>query len=114
MVRVKSPAAKRHRNILTLAKGYRQARSKRFKSASDAVLHAGQHAYEGRKHRKRDLRSLWNIRINAGAREAGISYSQLMGGLKKAGVEINRKMLAHLAVTDQEAFKAVINIVKKA
>ncbi len=113
MVRVKSPAARRHREILARAKGYRQARRARFKSASDAVLHAGQYAFHGRKLRKRDMRGLWQIRINAAVRPLGMSYSKFMWGLKKAKVELNRKMLANLAVTDGEAFNKIVEMAKK-
>ncbi|MEK7526555.1 MAG: 50S ribosomal protein L20 [Patescibacteria group bacterium] len=111
MARVKSPAARNHRRTLKAAKGFKQARSKRIKVAKEAVLHAGQYAYEGRKRKKRDLRSLWNIRINAAAREVGTTYGKLINSLKKANIEIDRKILADLAVKDRNAFN---EIVKKA
>jgi large subunit ribosomal protein L20 len=112
MARVKSIAARRHRKILKQAKGFTQARRRRIRAAKEAVMHAGQYAYVGRKLRKRDLRSLWTMRINAAVREEGISYSRFISMLKKANVEIDRKMLAEIAATDPTSFKAIINQVK--
>lgn len=99
---------------MKLSKGFYGARSKQYRIAKSAVMKALAHAYEGRKHRKRDFRSLWIIRINAAARINGISYSRLMNGLKKAGVEVNRKLLADLAVHDMKAFESLVNTAKKA
>lgn len=112
MARVKSIASRKHRQVLKNAKGYRQARSKRFKSASEAVLHAGQHAYIGRRQKKRDLRALWIIRLNAIARENGLSYSKFIALLKKEKVEIDRKILADIAISDPETFKKILSQLK--
>lgn len=112
MARAKSIAAKKHRKIKKAAKGFRHARSRRVKSASEAVLHAGQHAFIGRKLKKRDLRSLWIKRINAAAREHDMSYSQFMAELKKNNIFINRKMLADIAVNDSQAFEELVKAVK--
>lgn len=103
---------KRHKKILKLTKGYRMTRSKLYKVAHEASLHAGQYAFAGRRLRKRDLRKLWIQRINAGLKQEKISYSEFINFLKKVKVEINRKMLAHLAVTDPSAFKAIVDKVK--
>src|SRR3712207_5127810 len=97
-------ARARHKKILKMAKGYHSARHKLFKSANESVMHALAYAYRDRRNRKRDFHRLWIQRINAAARQNGLSYSQLMAGLKAAGVEINRKMLAELAVNDAAAF----------
>jgi large subunit ribosomal protein L20 len=103
----------RHKKILKLAKGYRGARSKQFKKANETVLKAGQYAYRDRKNKKREFRRLWIARINAAARINGISYSRLICGLTKAGVAIDRKMMAELAVSDAEAFAKLVDIAKK-
>jgi large subunit ribosomal protein L20 len=97
-------ARARHKKILNQAKGYREARSRVFRVAKQAVTRAGQYAYRDRRQKKRDFRALWIVRINAGARECGLSYSRLIAGLKKAAIEIDRKVLADLAVTDKVAF----------
>ena len=97
-------AVKKRRKILKLAKGYYGNKSKNYRIAREAVMKSLNYAYIGRKHRKRDMRSLWIARINAGARINGLSYSKLMHGLKVAGIELNRKLLADLAVTDAKAF----------
>jgi len=97
-------ARKRHKKILKLAKGYYGARSRVFRVAKQAVIKAGQYAYRDRKQRKRQFRRLWIARINAAAREQGLSYSRFINGLKKASIEIDRKILADLAVHDKEAF----------
>lgn len=94
----------RHKKILKKAKGYYGARSRTFRVANQAVIKAGQYAYRDRRNRKRDFRSLWITRINAAARAEGMSYSKLMHGLKKAGIEVDRKMLADLAVRDKATF----------
>ena len=106
MARVKRgvQAKKRHKKILKQAKGYRGARSRTYKVANQAVMRSGQYAYRDRRQKKRVFRSLWIVRINAAARENGISYSKLISGLKKANIELDRKTLAHLAVNDKEAF----------
>ena len=107
-------AKKRHKKILKLAKGYRGARSRTFKVANQAVLKAGQYAYRDRRKKKGQFRSLWIVRINAAARLYDLSYSKLMHGLKTAGVEIDRKILADLAVNDIEAFKVLSDKAKAA
>ena len=109
MARVKSgvTAKARHKKVLGKAKGYYGARSKLFKTAKQAVIKAGQYAYRDRRQKKRQFRSLWIARINAGARENGISYSRLINGLHKAGVEVDRKILADLAIFDKPAFSAL-------
>ena len=100
-------AVKKRRKIFRLAKGYFGNKSKNYRIAREAVMKSLQYAYVGRKRRKRDMRSLWIARINAGARENGLSYSKLMHGLKVAGIELNRKMLAEIAVSDAKAFSAL-------
>jgi len=97
-------AVKKRRKILKLAKGYFGNKSKNYRIAREAVMKSLNYAYVGRRLRKRDMRSLWIARINAGARMNGLSYSKLMHGLKVAGIELNRKVLADLAVTDAKAF----------
>lgn len=111
-MRVKSIASRKHRKIRKLTRGFRQARRRRVKAGKEAILHAGQYAYHGRKLRKRDLRSLWIMRLNAAARENGISYNKLIAGLKKEKIEIDRKILADLAVTDPNTFKEIVTAVK--
>ena len=109
MARVKRgvTAHRRHKKILSRAKGYYNARRKVFRVAKQAVTKALQYAYIGRKQKKRQFRALWIIRINAGARQYGLSYSRLMNGLKKAGIEVDRKVLADIAVHDIKAFGAL-------
>ena len=109
MARVKGAlnAKKKHNRVLKLAKGYRGARSKQYRVAKQSVMRALTSAFAGRKQKKRDMRSLWITRINAAARINGLSYSNMMHGLKLAGVDINRKMLAELAVNDPEGFKTL-------
>ena len=116
MARVKGGlgAKKRHHRTLKLAKGYRGARSKQYRVAKQSVMRALTSSYAGRKERKRQFRQLWIARINAAARMNGISYSQMMHGLKVAGVDINRKMLAEMAVNDAAGFAALAEIAKKA
>jgi large subunit ribosomal protein L20 len=116
MARVKRGviAHARHKKILKLAKGYYGARSKVFRVAKQAVIKAGQYAYRDRRQKKRQFRALWIARINAGARENGLSYSRLINGLKKAGVELDRKMLADLAYHDGVAFGALAEKAKSA
>ena len=116
MARIKGGlnAKKRHNRTLKLAKGYRGARSKQYRVAKQSVMRALTSSYAGRKERKRQFRQLWIARINAAARMNGISYSQMMHGLKVAGVDINRKMLAEMAVNDAAGFAALAEIAKKA
>ena len=116
MARVKGGlnAKKRHNRTLKLAKGYRGARSKQYRVAKQSVMRALTSSYAGRKERKRQFRQLWIARINAAARMNGISYSQMMHGLKVSGVEINRKMLAEMAVNDAAGFAALAELAKKA
>ncbi len=99
----------RHKKILQKAKGYRGARSKVFRVATQAVTKAGQYAYRDRRQRKRYFRALWIARINAGARENGMSYSVFMNGLKKASIEIDRKVLSDIAIFDKPAFTALVD-----
>ena len=115
MARVKGGlgAKKRHNRTLKLAKGYRGARSKQYRVAKQSVMRALTSSYAGRKERKRQFRQLWIARINAAARMNGISYSQMMHGLKVAGVDINRKMLAEMAVNDAAGFAALAEIANK-
>ena len=114
MARVKGGlnAKKKHNRVLKLAKGYRGARSKQYRVAKQSVMRALASSYAGRKERKRQFRQLWIARINAAARMNGISYSQMMHGLKLAGVDINRKMLAEMAVNDAEGFKTLAELAK--
>ncbi len=114
MPRVKRGVTARanHKKVLKQAKGYRGARSRVFRVAKQAVTKAGQYAYRDRKAKKRVFRRLWIARINAGAREQGITYSRLMEGLKKAEIEIDRKMLADLAIADTAAFTAIVDKAK--
>ncbi|KZY60099.1 50S ribosomal protein L20 [Oleiphilus sp. HI0071] len=107
-------AHRRHKKILKQAKGYYGARSRVFRVAKQAVIKAGQYAYRDRKQRKRQFRQLWIARINAGARLNGLSYSRLIAGLKKANVEIDRKVLADLAMNDAPVFTAVVEKAKTA
>ena len=113
-VKVGVTAHRRHKHILKLAKGYRGARSKQYRVAKQSVMRALASSYAGRKQKKRQFRQLWIARINAAARMNGLSYSKLMHGLKVANIDINRKMLAELAVNDAEGFAALAEIAKKA
>ena len=116
MARVKKGvnAHKRHKKVLKMAKGYYGAKSKTFRAAKPATMRALRSAYVGRKNKKRDFRKLWIARINAAARMNGISYSQFMNGLKKSGIEINRKMLSEMAIHDAAGFKALVETAKAA
>ena len=116
MARVKGAmmTRKRRNKILKAAKGYWGAKSKHFKMAKQAVMKSGNYAFAGRKMKERDFRSLWITRISAEAKNNGINYSQLMHGLKKAGIVMNRKMLAELAVSDAAAFTALVEKAKAA
>jgi len=115
-MRVRTGVAKHRRlkRILKEVKGYRGARGRRIKIAKEALLRAGQNAYRDRRLRKREFRSLWVTRLNAAARERGVTYSQLMFGLRKAGVEINRKELARAAYEDAAAFDRFVETAKQA
>jgi large subunit ribosomal protein L20 len=116
MARVKRGvvAGRRHKKILKKAKGYFNARRKVFRAAKLAVIKAGQYAYRDRRQKKREFRALWIARINAAARVYGLSYSRLINGLGKAGIEIDRKMLADIAVNDSAAFGAIAEKAKAA
>ena len=116
MARIKGAmmTRKRRKKVLKLAKGYYGAKSKLFKTAKEAVMKSGQYAYIGRRQRKRDFRRLWIARINAAAKLNDMNYSTFMNGLKKAGVTLNRKMLAELAVSDAAAFTALAEKAKEA
>lgn len=108
MARTKSTSSRRHRKVLALAKGFRQTSRRRYRAAQEAVLHAGQYAYNGRRLRKRDMRSLWIMRLNAAVREEGMSYSKFVAALKAKNVELDRKVLAEIAVSDKETFKSLL------
>ncbi|MCR4892512.1 MAG: 50S ribosomal protein L20 [Lachnospiraceae bacterium] len=114
MARIKGGlnAKKKHNRVLKLAKGYRGARSKQYRIAKQSVMRALTSSFAGRKQKKRDFRALWITRINAAARLNGITYSQMMYGLKAAGVDINRKMLAEMAVNDPEGFNTLAGLAK--
>ncbi len=116
MARIKRAvtAQKKKRKVMKLAKGYWGAKSKQYRAATEQVRRSLRYAYKGRKLRKRDFRRLWITRINAAARLSGMSYSTFMGGLKKANVTVNRKMLADLAVNDAAAFAKLVDVAKNA
>ena len=105
-------ARARHKKVLDLAKGYRGRRSRVYRVAKQAVMRAGQYAYRDRRNKKRVFRALWITRINAATREHGVTYSALMNGMKKAGIELDRKVLADMAVMDKPAFAAIVTAVK--
>ena len=116
MARIKGALAtrKRRNKMLKLAKGYWGAKSKHFKMAKQAVMKSGNYAFAGRKMKKRDFRSLWITRISAQCKVEGINYSRFMYGLKKSGIELNRKMLSELAINDKAAFASLVETAKKA
>ncbi len=116
MARVKGGLAthKRRKRVLKLAKGYRGNKSKAFRTAKQAVMKSLVYAYVGRKNKKRDFRRLWIARISAEAKQNGINYSQFMNGLKKAGIDLNRKMLSEIAIADKAAFSALVEKAKAA
>ena len=116
MARIKGALAtrKRRKKVLKLAKGYYGSKSKLFKTAKEAVMKSGQYAYIGRKHKKRDFRRLWITRISAACKANGMNYSTFINGLKKANINLNRKMLAELAVSDAAAFTALVEQAKAA
>ena len=115
MPRVKTgpTRSRKHKKIKKAAAGFKHARRKRIKTAKEALLHAGQHAYIGRKLRKRDFRRLWITRLNAAARRHDLTYSQFISGLKKANIELDRKILADIAVNDPATFEKIISEISK-
>ncbi len=116
MARIKGAimTRKRRNKVLRLAKGYYGSKSKLFKTAKQAVMKSGNYAYIGRKQKKRDFRRLWITRISAACKLNGINYSQFINGLKKAGIELNRKMLSEIAIADPEGFAALVEKAKAA
>ena len=116
MARIKGATMtrKRRNKVMKMAKGYYGSKSSLFKTAKQAVMKSGQYAYVGRKQKKRDFRRLWITRISAGCKMNGMNYSTFMNGLKKAGVELNRKMLSEIAIADPAAFTALTEKAKKA
>ncbi len=114
-MRVKGPSSKKHKKkILKLAKGYYGQKHRSYRRAKEQVMHSLNYAYRDRKDRKRQFRALWITRINAAARLNGLSYSQFINGLKKSGIELDRKILADMAVNDMEAFVKLVETAKKA
>jgi large subunit ribosomal protein L20 len=113
MARVKSPSIIKHRKILKDVKGFKQSRRKRIQAAFEARLHSFQYAYEGRKIKKRDLRALWILRINAAVRKFDLSYSKFIKLLKDSKIEIDRKILSDIAANDMSTFEKIINKIKK-
>ncbi|MAG55030.1 MAG: 50S ribosomal protein L20 [Planctomycetes bacterium] len=105
---------RRHKRVLKDAKGYRGSRSKLYRTAKETLMRAGNNAYRDRRNKKRTFRRLWIIRINAAARDGGMSYSAFMNGLKKAGVEIDRKQLSDIAIRDPATFTALVDVAKQA
>ncbi|WP_422486988.1 50S ribosomal protein L20 [Gudongella sp. DL1XJH-153] len=116
MARVKRGvnAKKRHKKVLKAAKGYYGAKSKIFRPANQAVMKSLNYAFIGRKQRKREFRKMWIARINAATRQNGMSYSKFINGLKKSGIEVNRKMLSEMAIHDSEGFAKLVEIAKEA
>ena len=116
MARVKGALAtrKRRKKVLKLAKGYWGAKSKHFKMAKEAVMKSGNYAYIGRKQKKRDFRRLWITRISAACKQNGMNYSTFINGLKKAGIELNRKMLSEMAINDKDSFAVLVDKAKEA
>ena len=116
MARVKRAvnSKKTHKKYLKMAKGYRGGKSVLFRTAKQAVMKSLHYSYIGRKNRKREFRQLWSARINAASRANGLSYSKFMGGLKKANIDINRKMLSEIAINDPQAFSKLVETVKNA
>ncbi len=103
---------RRHKKILKEARGYFGSKHREFKSAKEQLMHAGKYAYRDRRQKKREMRKLWIVRINAACREEGISYSRFIEGLSKAGIEVNRKMISEIAINDKEAFKNLVEVAK--
>lgn len=116
MARIKGAmnTRKRHKKVLKLAKGYFGAKSKQYRTANEAVMKSLTNAYKGRKLKKRDFRKLWITRISAAAKSNGINYSRLINGLKKANIDINRKMLSEIAISDAQAFSEIVEKAKAA
>ena len=116
MARIKRSvnALKKRRKVMKLAKGYYGSKSKHFRMAKQAVMKSGNYAFVGRKQKKRQFRNLWITRINNAVRAQGMNYSTFMNGLKKAGVELNRKMLSEMAINDPKSFAALVETVKNA
>lgn len=114
MARVKRGVStkKRHKRVLKQAKGFYGSKSRLFKTANDQVMQSLNYAFIGRKHRKRDFRRLWITRINAASRQNGISYSKFIGGLKRANIEVNRKMLSEIAIHDPKSFTELVEVAK--
>lgn len=108
MARVKSIAARNHRRTLKKARGFKNARNRRIKAAKEAVMHAGAYAFHGRKLKKRDLRSIWIVRISAAVKALGFSYSKFIAALKKEKIEIDRKILSDIAIKDEKTFKEIV------
>lgn len=113
MARVKSVSAIRHRKVKALAKGYHSARRRRYGAAHEAVMHAGAYAFHGRKLKKRDLRSLWIVRLGAAAKSLGTSYSKLMSDLKNSKIELDRKVLSEIAAKHPEVFEKIVMSTKQ-
>ncbi|KKQ50608.1 MAG: 50S ribosomal protein L20 [Candidatus Woesebacteria bacterium GW2011_GWB1_38_5] len=113
MTRVKSIAQRRHRKIKEATKGFRQARRRRIKAGKEALMHAGQYAYIGRKDRKGNMRSLWITRLSAAVKQRGLSYSKFIAGLKKENIELDRKILSDIAINDPDTFDKIVAEVKK-
>lgn len=107
-MRVKSSRRYRHKKLLNLTKGYRMTKNRLYRLAKDASLHAGQYAFAGRRLKRRDLRSLWIVRVNAALDQMGVSYSKFMPALKKAGISLDRKMLSEIATNHPKAFKEIV------
>lgn len=107
-MRVKSISAIRHRKLLARAKGFRQARHTRIQTVKEALVHAGAYAFAGRKLKRRDLRSLWIVRLNAAVRACGVSYSKFINGMKKEKIELDRKILSQIAVEDVKTIKKIV------
>jgi large subunit ribosomal protein L20 len=112
-MRVKSPAQRRHRQLLQRTKGYRMTKNRLVKAGSEAVLHAGQYAYIGRKLRKRQLRRLWITRLNIAVRQGGLTYGTFISGMKRAHLAVDRKILADIAVRDPQTFTQLIDKIKQ-
>lgn len=111
MPRTKSISSRKHKKIKLAARGYKHSAGKRVKTSKEALMHAGHYAYVGRRLKKRDTRSLWIVRLNAAVREQGLSYSKFVALLKKNNIELNRKMLSEVAISDPETFKTIVKSV---
>jgi len=112
MARVKSTSSRRHRKVLKMAKGFRDSRQKHYKVAKESVMHAGQYAYEGRKNKKRDIKKLWIIRINAALRQYELKYSKFISSLKSKKIDLDRKILSDIAAKNPQVFKKLVDLVK--